>query len=389
MSRKILQAVLGVVSVLTLAACEHTKSSNPLGPSVAGPIPGVDVLAPTPVEPKDNVRIAVETQPITLTVSNGSTTGVRPLTYLFEVATDQGFANKIFTREGIGPGANGRTHLRLPEALAPERTYYWRTKAQDGANESGWGALAFFTVYTPIVLGKPVPQDPVGGATTSSLQPQFRWANLPRSGPAGPVVYEIQLSESGLFGSFVGVWALDEQPGQTRLTCPVRLGYSKQYFWRVRGFEASTTGPWSDTASFRTAAQPPPPSGGGGSSGGCAANASMHVAPGGLTEAKAREVTNRTADEFPCYFASFPSEPQVQDAAEGLLRRIIWHLEKYGFQADRQRNPSGLISKDKIAINIGGSWHVYDIFSLGATQLSMVWGEVFPPDPVNDSGIPD
>jgi hypothetical protein len=56
---------------------------------------------------------------------------------------------------------------------------------------------------------------------------------------------------------------------------------------------------------------------------------------------------------------------------------------------DRQRNPSGLISKDKVAIFISGSWHVYDIFSLGATQLGMAWNEVFPANPVADSGIPD
>jgi hypothetical protein len=185
------------------------------------------------------------------------------------------------------------------------------------------------------------------------------------------------------------VWALDEQAGQTRMTCPVQLGYSKQYYWHVRGFESSTTGPWSDVGSFRTGAQPAPPGGGGGGGVNCPANSAKHVAPGALTEDKARQVTFAVADEFPCYFGTFGSEAQVQDAAETLLRRIIWHLEKYGFQADRQRNPSGLISKDKVAIFISGSWHVYDIFSLGATQLAMGWTEVFPADPVADSGIPD
>lgn len=389
MSRKTLQALIGVLAALTLTACEHTKSENPLRPSVAGPIPGVNVLAPAPIEPKDNQKIAVETQPITLVVSNGSTNGVRPLSYLFEVAADQGFTSKVFTREGVAPGTDGKTLLKLPEALAPERTYYWRAKAQDGANESVWGALAFFTVYTPIVLGKPIPQDPIQGVTTTSLQPQFKWLNLPRTGPAGPVVYEIQLSENSAFASTVGVWALDEQPNSTRLTCPVPLSNSKQYFWRVRGFEASTTGPWSDTATFRTPA--PANDGGGDGEGGvnCPANAAKHVAPGALTEDKAKQVTNATADEFPCYLGTFSSPDQVEGAAERLLRRIIWHLEKYGFQSDRQRNPSGLISKDKLNIYINGGWHTYDIFSLGATRLTMVWGEVFPPDPIADSGIPD
>jgi hypothetical protein len=392
MSRRIVRALSGVLAALTLVACEQTKSSNPLGPSVAGPIPGVNVTAPTPIEPKDNQRIAVETQPITLVVSNGATTGVRPLSYRFEVATDAGFTNRVFTREGIAPGTSGRTQLRLPEALAPERTYYWRSKAEDGANASDWGALAFFNVYTPVVVGKPIPQEPVNGGTTSTLQPELKWANAPRSGPAGPVVYEIQLSETNTFASNVGVWALDEQAGSTRFTCPVQLGYSNQYYWRVRGFEASTTGPWSDTAAFRTPAQPPPPGGGGGGGGAsCAANANLHVSPGGLTEDKARQVTMATADEFPCHLATFGSEGEALDNAEALLRRIIWHLEKYGFQADRQRNPSGLISKDKLTVNISGSWRAFDIFTLGYAGVAtrMTWGEVFPADHIADSGIPD
>jgi hypothetical protein len=32
-----------------LAACQTSKSANPLSPSVAGPIPGVEISAPIPV----------------------------------------------------------------------------------------------------------------------------------------------------------------------------------------------------------------------------------------------------------------------------------------------------------------------------------------------------
>ena len=51
MSRKILRACAGVFVAVSVGACEMTKSENPLGPTVAGPIPGVNITSPTPLEP--------------------------------------------------------------------------------------------------------------------------------------------------------------------------------------------------------------------------------------------------------------------------------------------------------------------------------------------------
>src|SRR5260221_730021 len=82
----------------TEAGCVSTKSSNPLSPTVAGPIPGVNITAPSLVQPGAGARVASDQQPITLMVDNASTSGVRPLTYTFEVAMDTGFANRVFTK---------------------------------------------------------------------------------------------------------------------------------------------------------------------------------------------------------------------------------------------------------------------------------------------------
>ena len=81
---------------MMLTACAAEKSSNPLSPSVAGPIPGVAITTPTPMQPSNGSQIAVDQQPVTLAVNNASTSGVRPLSYVFEVATDVNFANKVF-----------------------------------------------------------------------------------------------------------------------------------------------------------------------------------------------------------------------------------------------------------------------------------------------------
>jgi hypothetical protein len=390
MPRTILQAGAGVLAAAMLAGCELKKSENFLGPTVAGPIPGVEISSPTPLQPAQGFRIPVESQPITLVLSNAASTGVRPLNYLFEVATDAGFSNKVYSREAIPPGDNGRTSITLPNALAPERTYYWRARAQDGANTGGYSGAAFFNVFTPVVLGRPLLQEPVGNATASSQQPTLRFGNAPRSGPAGPITYEIHLSENPELTQTVGLWAVDEGAGQTTLAVPVLLTAGTQYFWRVRGFEATTTGPWSDIQSFRA---PAPNTGGGGGGGGgssCAPNPGRHIGGSSIDTTRAEQVVRATADEFPCLLAVFPTDELALINAEQLLRRMIWHLKVAGFQANRQRNPSGLISNDKLTIFIG-SWRVWDVMTLGFAGSAgrVTFNEVPLPDPVSDTGIPD
>src|SRR5215470_16702082 len=125
MIKKPAYAVLVAVVVLAASACEATKSSNPLSPAVAGPIPGVEITAPKALEPPSGMKIAVDKQPVTLLIENSSSSGVRPLSYVFEIATDANFTNRVFMRDKITPGDGGRTSLRLPDPLATGRTYFW------------------------------------------------------------------------------------------------------------------------------------------------------------------------------------------------------------------------------------------------------------------------
>src|SRR5205085_2522603 len=140
---------------------------------------------PIPLDPRDGVNISIEAQPVTLQLQNATTNGVRPLSYTFEVATDAGFTNKVFVRDGITPGDGGRTSLRLPDPLGSGRTYYWRAEAVDGANSGPESATAHFNIFTPIVIDKPTPKSPFNNIRLDSLQPQFSIANAPRSGPVG------------------------------------------------------------------------------------------------------------------------------------------------------------------------------------------------------------
>ena len=51
MKRHLATGTVFAVMTIALAGCEAQKSSNPLSPSVAGPIAGVSITAPQLIEP--------------------------------------------------------------------------------------------------------------------------------------------------------------------------------------------------------------------------------------------------------------------------------------------------------------------------------------------------
>jgi hypothetical protein len=253
--------VLPVVLML-LAGCEAAKSSNPTSPSVAGPIAGVNITAPVPVAPGAGTTISAKEQPITLTIQNSSTNGQRPITYSFEVAVDGAFANKVVTRDGVEPGGDGKTAFRLPDALAADRTYYWRAKAVDGANQSNYSEALSFAVVIIAEIQAPLPLTPIDGVKTSSRSPEFRVRNSARTGPAGAVAYTFEISENESFTAMAAIVTVAEQSIETKFTIGQELKASTKHYWRVRAFDPNVTSPWSLTQSFTTPAAvvtPPTP----------------------------------------------------------------------------------------------------------------------------------
>lgn len=260
-------AVLGLA--LLLSGCEASKSATPTSPSVAGPIAGVNITAPIPVQPSAGSNISAKVQPISLVIANSSTNGVRAITYTFEVSVDREFSNKVFSREGIEPGSGGQTSLRLPDALAADRTYYWRARALDGANSSDYSAAVNFSVFTPVEIQAPKCLYPIGGGQTSSRTPDFGVANAARSGPVGQLNYTFEISENESFTAMVAIVTVAEQSGETKFRLAQTLKSSTRYFWRARAFDPTTASAWSVTQSFVTpeaaptpAPSPRPPGGG-------------------------------------------------------------------------------------------------------------------------------
>ncbi|MQA31143.1 MAG: hypothetical protein GEU82_15135 [Luteitalea sp.] len=256
--------LLALSAVVFAAGCAAEKSENPLSPTIAGPIPGVEISAPKTIEPGRGQLIAVDRQPLTLLLENAASNGPRPLTYAFEVATDAGFSNKVFTRDAIAPGDGGRTALRLPDALGTGLSYYWRAKAEDGANTGPYSSAANFNVFTPVVIDVPGLIAPINNVSVPDLTPEFRLRNAPRSGPAGPITYTLELADNDAFASKFAVWQFDEHPEETKFAAVASLLPGRPYFWHVRASDSNAVGPWSATQVFRTpvpaiGAPPPPP----------------------------------------------------------------------------------------------------------------------------------
>jgi hypothetical protein len=239
------------------ATCERSKSSNPTSPSVAGPIPGVAITAPTPLEPQSGSQLVSTGQPQTLLIENAGTSGARELWLQFEIAGDTAFQRVVHHADRVAPGGGGRTSYRLPEPLGAGQTYYWRVRAMDGANTGPYSSVVHFSVVDPVVIEAPTPLDPVGNINTN--RPQFRVRNGNVSGPAGDLVYRFEVATAPDTSAVVAVISAVPNGGGTTTMSMGDLPWNRTFYWRVWATDGSTQSPYSGVMSFKTPNPPPPP----------------------------------------------------------------------------------------------------------------------------------
>ena len=246
------------VLTFTVTACEAEKSRSPLSPNVAGPIAGVSISAPVPMSPVNGVEV-LNTSPVRLTFGNSSTNGERPIFYVVELAADAGFANKLFANGRVPPGTGSQTSVVVDGTLGAERTYFWRVKADDGANESEFSAAARFDLVVPVVIEAPVPTSPVGGQTVTTTSPILTVTNGGVQGRAGRVEYWFEVALDQAFTQkLVQKPAERSGSGSTSAQMPELPG-GTLFYWRAAGFNGTLTGAWSAVQTFRTPASAPPP----------------------------------------------------------------------------------------------------------------------------------
>jgi hypothetical protein len=239
-----------------VAGCEVEKSENPLSPSIAGPIAGVEITAPRPVEPAQGTKLKFSQQPVRLMVENAATNGVRPLSYTFELASDSAFQTKVFARSGVTPGPDGKTAVVI-EKLDIGRTYYWRARAEDGANTGPFVTVAFEILPQP-ELAAPGLVSPINNERVSSLRPNLLIAAPARNAAVGPIIYDLQIALDVAITQVVTIGRFGESGGQTTFTVPADLPPNRQLYWRVRAGDGETFSPWAATQTFQTPGAPAP-----------------------------------------------------------------------------------------------------------------------------------
>ena len=201
-----------------------------------------------------------------------------------------------------------------------------------------------------VSIDRPVPISPVRGQTVG-LTAELRFQNAPRSGPAGSISYSLEVSRNEAFTSVVWRGGTGERGGQSSAVTGA-LPASSTLFWRVRGADWSTKGPWSSTAEFVTSAaapQPPPPRPPSGGGGNCASRDGNYI-------------VSCISGKYPSYLRAGVSAGTRKSNMEFLRNRIIeaaicggmdmgWNLKRGG--------PA--ISTDFIAERRGGLTYGYDI----------------------------
>ena len=256
MPKLFLRGCIALAVVSLVAGCEAAKSSNPTAPSIAGPIPGVNITAPKPLEPYPGETLTYNGEPVTLLIENAGTSGVRELMLQLEVAADDRFAQILHQDDRIAPGPNGRTSYRMPAPLGAGYTYYWRTRAVDGANTGPYSSIYSFSVVEPIVIDPPVAMSPSGALTTN--KPDFKVSNGRIAGTSG-VAYRFEVSKNADFTDLVSVVTVPVNGSGTTSISLGELPFKTSYYWRVRGSDGTQESRYSNTLQFTTSDAPAPP----------------------------------------------------------------------------------------------------------------------------------
>jgi hypothetical protein len=365
-----------VLPLLILGGCKAQKSANPLSPSVAGPIPGVTISAPILLEPGAGWKYKADAQPLRLLIENASSTGVRPLSYVFEVASDESFSNRIFTHEGVVPGDGGRTSLTLPTRLADGRVYYWRARAQDGANTGPFANPVGFEILPPVIIHPPVALAPSGNERVTTMRPTLRVRNADRSGPAKAMYYHFQIALDQAFTQVVASDTRSEGSDETWYPIEQDLQLDKAHFWRARATDEDVTSDWSSTEVFRTPLSPPPPPPGGGGSGGGPPCGPPYPSTG-------EAVVACVAAQYPDRLVAGVSLGQRTANMEFLRDRVIETGICGGMDlAWNRKRGNGPHSIDAIAWRVNGRDEVVDIgvaYDDTSRPLALSWGIVEGP----------
>jgi hypothetical protein len=385
MTRLCTNLVVGGAAALFLSSCQLEKSASPLSPAVAGPVDGVVISTPNLLEPGQDWEMKSRDQPLKLKFQNADTNGARPLKYSFELAADAGFKNIVFARSGVEPLSGPETTFQLPDKLAAG-TYWWRTRAEDGANTGPYSAVKSFQVLADVVLSPPKPSFPSNGSAVSDLTPVFKVQGGNRSGVTADLEYTLQVANNSSFSSIAATFVQAENRPETTFDRNYSFLHSRTYYWRVRARHTSDSemSNWSPVVTFRTPAPPvvaPPTPGGGGSS------PNPNPSPGNpssCNSSNGSDIADCIEQRYPQYLVANVSLARREENTKFLRNKIIEHAKCKGLDVGLNLKRGGpSISVDFIAWRRSGRTEGVDVVSGWddtRRRLSLSWHTYDPPN---------
>jgi len=372
--------LLATALILTWAVAGCTKkSSNPLSPTVAGPIGGVSITAPKPLEPLNQATMPANA-PVTLLFESATTTGERPITQELQVALDADFTQRVHSAEKLAPGPNGRTSYTLP-VLAEGKGYFWRVRAVDGANTGPYSAPSIFSIALTVRIETPVPLSPVRRESITGVTPTLVVQNTAFTGTSG-VMYRFELGADQGFSKVLAIWTVPRSGGDQTQVTGSGLAPGTEYYWRVSATDGSYVSPYSIVQAFKTEAPkvpdppptPDPPTGGGGGGG------------GGPWPTNGNEVVAWANRNYPDRLAAGASGEQRRANMEFLRDRMIEAGMCGGMQLGRNLKRGGPeLSVDFLTEMVGGRWHGIDIahdYDNTGIRMVLTWADTGP-----DNGV--
>ncbi len=366
-----------LVAAGTLAGCTK-KSENPLSPSVAGPIAGVAITAPKPLEPQHQQTLTAGTA-VTLLFESATSNGERPIRQELQVALDPEFAQRVHTNDNLPPGQGGRTAYTLP-VLQEGRGYFWRVRAVDGANTGPYSPASLFQIALAVRIETPVPLSPVRRDVIAGVRPTLVAQNTAVTG-ASNVSYRFEVAADQAFTRLIAVWSAPRSGGDRTEVTGSDLAPGTEYYWRVSASDGGYTAPYSIVQAFRTEApaapEPPPPgpeppqppTGGGGGG-------------GGPWPRNGAEVIAWAERNYASYLAPVGSLDQRKHNMEFLRDRMIEAGTCGGMQLGWNMKRGGPeVSIDFLTELVNGRWNGIDIatdYDNHGNRLRLSWHDTGP-----------
>lgn len=212
----------------------NTINDPPTTPTLANPSSGAGVSVFTPM----------------LSVHNSTDPDRDILTYDFELYGDAALTNLV-AQSGPVAETTSETGWTVTAALTENQTYFWRSRAGDGALYSDWTPTSSFMVNTANdAPGAPQLSAPGEGTTVSTLTPTLTVLNAVDQDSA-TLTYDFEIYGNNLLVmSFNGV--PEGTSGKTAVTLNSPLTDNTAYTWRARAFDGDRYGQWMSMATFKT-----------------------------------------------------------------------------------------------------------------------------------------